>query len=668
MIIINPTGVFVFVSFHVRVSYRNENWMKYTFLLLVMVLASIFSACDDSSSNSDNNLNNINNTNNNTNNVNNSNNINNATECSDGVDNDGDGWIDGDDPDCDVGDVEVGLGTAPCNDGIDNDYDSLVDAEDPDCLNGNHDDEDGSCTDVCMYGEIVPPTFAGDSTKVCTLWDMTESTWVDLLQDTKHNRARIYNMWIRKFMMPAGGVANARFTDTNYDQVDFWFGGAGDSAIWTGTYLAGEALRAMVTGSPDAKAHVSKIVETLHHWWHVSGDPGYLARYAAPANSEQRIVDIFRPTSERDHFGTTYNGELWNWIGGISRDQYQGLMLGLSLAYEATDDPDTLEMIRADVVEFVEELMEVRTKNLIVITDSLPMGVPVSVDLKYCVYSTKETDSGDPEIIVDSADAEESTMNGIREFDPEFFNTLSNQIGLLSWIPDIPRSGSAIMLASFFKVALQVTKGVPGYETRRAAIENHYAANVGWWFDIAENELGYESPECGGKYYGKNIRFEPMFNLARLETDPALSQRIKTNILKNIMWNDVENHKNIWFAYIYAYNQQLSGDIQNVVDFHNSQLDMFPDAPRVMYGSNVTSSYTEDPECLGNATEALNPNERIVEDFMWQRHPWGMVSGDRPLDMMPGIDYMAAYWLGRYAGFLTEETPQRCLRYKPEEN
>ncbi|MFH1463431.1 MAG: IPT/TIG domain-containing protein [Pseudomonadota bacterium] len=74
--------------------------------------------------------------------------------CGDCVDNDGDGWVDDDDPDCeedyrtDGSDAdEDGLtdGMFTCNDGIDNDDDKLVDSEDDNCEAG--DDEESNCHD-----------------------------------------------------------------------------------------------------------------------------------------------------------------------------------------------------------------------------------------------------------------------------------------------------------------------------------------------------------------------------------------------------------------------------------------------------------------------------------------------------------------------------------------
>lgn len=58
--------------------------------------------------------------------------------CSDGVDNDGDGLIDSDDPDCMPPPGDEGPWDDPtCSDGIDNDQDGLTDGDDPDCAPPN---------------------------------------------------------------------------------------------------------------------------------------------------------------------------------------------------------------------------------------------------------------------------------------------------------------------------------------------------------------------------------------------------------------------------------------------------------------------------------------------------------------------------------------------------
>lgn len=56
--------------------------------------------------------------------------------CNDGMDNDGDGWIDANDPDCEDGPRELGYSDSQCNDDFDNDGDTYTDAADPDCDSG----------------------------------------------------------------------------------------------------------------------------------------------------------------------------------------------------------------------------------------------------------------------------------------------------------------------------------------------------------------------------------------------------------------------------------------------------------------------------------------------------------------------------------------------------
>lgn len=72
--------------------------------------------------------------------------------CNDGIDNDGNGLIDAEDPSCYTPYMNEGeiFPDAQCADGIDNDGDGLIDAQDPKCLHRNYGAEDGSdisCTD-----------------------------------------------------------------------------------------------------------------------------------------------------------------------------------------------------------------------------------------------------------------------------------------------------------------------------------------------------------------------------------------------------------------------------------------------------------------------------------------------------------------------------------------
>ncbi len=67
--------------------------------------------------------------------------------CEDGLDDDGDGWTDADDPDCATGSEERGSGVTGCNDGVDNEGDGLADSADPECSSAGDQTEAPDDTD-----------------------------------------------------------------------------------------------------------------------------------------------------------------------------------------------------------------------------------------------------------------------------------------------------------------------------------------------------------------------------------------------------------------------------------------------------------------------------------------------------------------------------------------
>ncbi|BCU05930.1 hypothetical protein [Allochromatium tepidum] len=166
----------------------------------------------------------------------------------------------------------------------------------------------------------------------CRLWEASGGGWISNLDDGAgrlHNRARHHTAWLNHWMRPVGGVMAAEFTDETLSTIRS-YGGRRDSPIWTGSYLAAEALRFMSTGAPDAERALRETVATLHRWWDISGDRGYLARYAAPADSPEPVLALLSADDPEVHRDVLYENRLWHWRGNISRDQYQGLMLGYS--------------------------------------------------------------------------------------------------------------------------------------------------------------------------------------------------------------------------------------------------------------------------------------------------------------------------------------------------
>jgi hypothetical protein len=125
----------------------------------------------------------------------------------------------------------------------------------------------------------------------------------------------------------------------------------GDSAIWTGYYLAAESFRYNVTRSDDALARVRMALAGIRSLVEVTGED-LLARCLVPSNSLY-LPGILSEESHHAHFSGTIGGESYTWVGNTSRDQYSGMFFGLGVAYDMVEDAD----VRAAVRQLVSRLL-----------------------------------------------------------------------------------------------------------------------------------------------------------------------------------------------------------------------------------------------------------------------------------------------------------------------
>jgi hypothetical protein len=320
------------------------------------------------------------------------------------------------------------------------------------------------------------------------------------------------------------------------------------------------------------------------------------------------------------------------------------------------------------VVEFVEELMTERSVPVQITWNGSDWPLQ-TVTLRHAVLCTHETINGAIHLVVDSGNWGDSEMWGFQEFMPDWNDMIHQLVPI--WNQPIPRSGSAIMLSSFLKVAMLVTEGVEGYEARHDAFSDYYlhnpaasGGNVDDWIAVADG--WFYTDNCGDAYYGNNIAMQPMHNWARLEDDPAILGRIRSEILESRMWPEHQPTKNPFFHYIYLAN--LPGLDPAVSQLARTQLAQFPPPPRVRVPVDLRNDPRYQPHesgCTDQTTrdKAVDVGERVVSDFLWQRQPWGLFDAGNPALTYPGVDYLLAYWMGRYYGFIADDTPGKCLAW-----
>jgi len=171
-----------------------------------------------------------------------------------------------------------------------------------------------------------------------------------------------HDLWLETWHLPAyGSHLHVTFKkDTGRTQVDYYHG-HGDSCIWTGTYVAGQAFRYKATGDPQARANVIRSVGALSRHLHVTGRKGFIARYVGPASEPGHRYEVQSCTEKNDcHLVSSgpYAGDFWK--GNTSRDQYTGWFLGMAMAYDLVDDEAMRSQIAADVAEVLDRLIQDR--------------------------------------------------------------------------------------------------------------------------------------------------------------------------------------------------------------------------------------------------------------------------------------------------------------------
>jgi hypothetical protein len=127
--------------------------------------------------------------------------------------------------------------------------------------------------------------------------------------------------------LPFGGILDPIFASPTSDDIA-GYTRCGDSALWTGHYLAAESYRYSVSNDPAALANAQGALAYLKTLVDVTGTD-LLARCIVPINSSY-AAGI---TSEEASNGIHSSGANY-WIGNTSRDEYLGVFFGLGIAYD----------------------------------------------------------------------------------------------------------------------------------------------------------------------------------------------------------------------------------------------------------------------------------------------------------------------------------------------
>ena len=417
--------------------------------------------------------------------------------------------------------------------------------------------------------------------------------------DELEDRALAYEGWFNEYhVSPYGGTGYAYFEEPgSFEVVGYSFS---DSTIWTGTYLAAECFRYAVTGDPEAKANAIRTVHALDAHLQITQVPGFIARFAGPDEFPWNAHYIGH---DRYVAGTgEWEGSFW--INNTSRDQYTGWFMGLATAYDLIDDEPTRELIRRDVRAVIDKL---RADGYLIIGED---GAP--------------TDAG-PEVL------------------PPF---------QLAW-----HLIAAHVLDEPYYWEL--------YEERFRRHRDILSVSLFSWFNKYH------------QYYGFNLTHENFFGLLRLETDPV-RRSLYLDVFHRQVRSLVEHTHNVFFDEIYLANCRRAGECRDyeatardiamqLRDFQDPPVREVPleipewplDPISVLLSDLIDELGIRD--LIDIEPQTLDPRPvryRCPRSFMWQKSPYNLdCPGGDGTEVYPGIDYLIAYWMGRYYGFIAPGNP-----------
>ena len=152
--------------------------------------------------------------------------------------------------------------------------------------------------------------------------------------------------------VPYGTILDPIFAGPRSNQI-VGYTRCGDSAIWTGHYLAAEAFRYQVTQSAVALTNVKQAIAGIKSLLDVTGT-NLLARCLVPLNSPY-AAGIQSEEAANGIYTNSSAGYFW--VGNTSRDQYMGVIFGLGVAYDMVNDAGvqtSISQITTRLVQFLE--------------------------------------------------------------------------------------------------------------------------------------------------------------------------------------------------------------------------------------------------------------------------------------------------------------------------
>jgi hypothetical protein len=416
----------------------------------------------------------------------------------------------------------------------------------------------------------------------------------------------------------------------------------GDSAMWTGTYLAGAAYYYAVTKEDYARANLDKSLAATTRLREITGVPGLIGR---AYENDEWVGKSDHPhiePNEAQHRYLVKDGPYKGWrvLTTASRDQYTGVFWGNAAVYNVVQDPAFKKRAAENIVSMATHIWDHKMR----VVD--PDGKMTNHGLMsgYAI----------------------SDSEGLKHYDP--YNSPAR----------IQNGYNAALLLNWFDLAANVAPDEKTREMWRTRyinliskepnpepgrdFERNYLSFLKKLYVYGESFNGYYETA----WFNLNLLFNNYYDLVWNENNENLRKKYR-EVLR-FLWEDktpMENgcdaptkrragrEKNPHFTWQYL-AAQGGRDPEKIFDAV-SALIIFPRGPKTTY---KIVDPIDIPTVPGHPTMSCEPvpvQYRMPEDFFWQRAPYGVNTSWPQSDdgrQFAGVDVITPYWMGRYFGFV----------------
>jgi hypothetical protein len=547
--------------------------------------------------------------------------------------------------------------------------------------------EDGTVLSVCADGQWQDVQCMTDQGKLCeegqcvAPWRYGSPKWSDCpnepeaTTETLAAKAAAYDeiatrlhihpqlKWIMSVVLdqvetdcPAGKsppcyTSTVPESTATYNDVVQWRTGENDG-LWNGLYMASLAYRYAVTQSKEALDTLRVILQGEVARMEITGVPGLFTRQFIPPNvpgiscpdeDDKYMVDeekddnrwvkikddgcvwvVDRTTQQwraTSHCGLdAYAG--WCWLDNLSQDEYAGHMFGLGTVWELVDDPD-IKKTAADLLEQVGlHLMQ----NSLTFVDwdgratehgklysTALVGAPGFLAVLAMDYVLMATVA--------------SGRQDLRDF---YDNCLLQRGGEKTCLP------------------WPLEKPVP-------------------YTDFTDMMLLFVPPEgCKSNFNNHSMLMSGLFSLIGFERDIATREALQNAFDTEVMRADDPKaglkQLNSWYNFMWAAHKRLGpgsdGPAYEAVEQAICMLKQFPASQST---PDLDATVLYDHYCEGRLGDSMTKDpipvvHRCPRTFLWWSNPFirRTCTGQDWVIRMPA-DYLLAYWMGRYYGFIDEQ-------------